>query len=472
MIMRKIFLPFLLVGALVFTACESLVEGINVDPGNPTDAPALAMLTGVLVGNMNIQEGELARITSLWSGYFVGLQQQYQSFQQYIVTARIFDDNWQRVFSGTLKNIRVLKRKALDVNNIRLLGVAQVVEANLVGTATALWGDIPFTQAADPNFLNPAYDPQTTVYQRLQLLLDSAILNLNSPNFEAFAAQDIHFGGVNTRWIQTANTLKARYYLHTREYDKALAAAGQGINSAANNWVAPHSIAGTGAFNLYYQFVVQARPGWMNANGSYALGLINPSSRSYRGHAKTIERARLNFLFTTTNLNTTANGYFGQAAAFPLATFAENLLILAEAEARVNGFERGLTRLNAYRAYLAPGGYINATYLTTGSFKYDPFVAADFEAGGVENPTATAIAPLRALLREILEERYVTFIGSIEGFNDLRRTFKETDVRVPVPPNTGSQFPQRLLYPQIEVDLNTSTPNPIPALFTPTPLNQ
>ncbi len=311
------------------------------------------------------------------------------------------------------------------------------------------------------------------VYQRIQLLLDSAIVNLNSPNFESFAAQDIHFGGVNTRWIQAANTLKARYYLHTREYEKAGVSAQLGISSAAGSWLAPHSISGTGAYNLYNQFVVQARPGWMDANETLLVGLINPSSATYRGHTKTIERSRYNFLFTSANaLNTAATGFFGQAAPFPLASFAENLLILAEADARVNGFAAGLTRLNTYRAYMATGGYIGSTFLTMGNFRYDPYVAADFAAGGIENPTTRTIAQDRALLREILEERYVTFVGSIEGFNDVRRTQKETDIRVPVRPNVGNQLPQRVLYPQVEVDLNTSAPNPIPDLFTPTPINQ
>lgn len=471
--MKKITTIISFLGLMCLFSCADLVDNINVDPTAPTDAPAATMLTGIQVGNMNVQEGELARIAGLWSGYFVGTQQQYQAFQQYIVTARIFDDNWQRIYTGTFKNIKLLKSKALAINNIRLLGVAQIIEANLMGTAADLWGDIPYSQVADTRYSNPAYDKQADVFQRIQLLLDSAIVNLKSANFESFAAQDIHFAGDNTKWIQTANTLKARYYLHTKEFDKALNAANNGINKAADNWVAPHSISGTGAYNLYYQFVVQARPGWMNASGAYALGLITPGSKTYRGNTKTIERSRLNYLFTSTNLNTSTNGFFGQATAFPLATYAENLLILAEADTRTNGFDKGLARLNTYRAYMAPGGYIQSSYLTTGNFKYDPYTTTDFDPGGLENPTGTVIGKDRALLREILEERYVFFIGSIEGFNDFRRTFKEVDVRVPIPTNVaGSQYPQRLLYPQIEVDLNTSTPNPIPSLFVPTPVNQ
>ncbi len=470
----KKFIILIFAISIFSTSCETVVDGINIDPTTPADAPAITMLTGVLVSNMAVQEGEIARISGIWAGYFKGLQQQYQAFNQYTVTARIFDDNWQRVYTSTYKNIKLLKEKSQAVNNLRLLGVAQVVEANVIGSATALWGDIPYSQVADEKFPNPAYDKQADIYRNLQILLDDAIKNLNSPSFESFSAQDIHFAGVNTRWIAVANTLKARYYMHTREYDKALAVAANGIREQAGNWIAPHSTAGRAANNLYNQFVLQDRPGWMDARDAHATNLLNPSSPISRANAKTAERSRFNYLYTATfNLNTTTNGFFGSAMPFPLATFAENLLILAEADARVNGFTAGLARINTYRAYMATGGYIHPSFVTAANCRYDAYVAADFNAGGMENPTTAALTPILALLREILEERYVQFVGSIEGFNDVRRTFKETDIRVTVPTNTsGGTMPQRILYPQIEVDLNTSTPNPIPALNVPTPINQ
>jgi hypothetical protein len=471
--MTKHITTLIIIAAIGFTSCKKAVDGFNTDPNNPTDADAITMLTGVQVGNMSVQEGEPARLAGMWSGYFTGEQQQYQAFYKYLIIARNYDDMWQRIFSGVLKNDRLMKSKAYEVNNLRLVGVAQVLEASLMGTATDLWGDVPFKQAANDEYPNPAYDAQTDVYGYIQTLLDSAITNLASTAFVDFAAQDIHFAGNNTKWIQTAWTLKARFYLHTKQYAQALAAAAKGINTAANNWVAPHTAAGKGSYNLYYQFFVQDRPTWLTAAGAFAVSLLNPSNAKYRGNAKTIERSRYNYMYSSaTNPNYTTNGFYYQTVSFPMATYAENLLILAEAETRVNGVTAGLTRLNAFRSYMNTGGYIGATYLTAGNYKYDAYVAADFAAGGIENGGASPLADDRALLREIMEERYITFIGQIEGYNDLRRTFNEKDIYVPVQPNTGALFPKRFLYPQVEVDLNTSTPNPIPSLFTATPVNQ
>lgn len=470
--MKKIFIPFI-IGTIVLTSCSKLVEGVNTDPNNPVDADGNSMLTSIMVGNMNIQEGDLARFAGMWSGHFRGFTQQYQSYHQYTVIARNFDAAWQRIYSGAFKNIRILKAKAAEVNNRRLLGVTQVLEANLIGTTTALWGDIPYNEAADDRFPNPKFDPQAQVYTALQTLLDSAIVNLNATAFVDFSAQDIHFAGNMSRWIQTANTLKARYFLQVRDYPRALAAALNGINAQTNNFMAPHFATNRGAFNLYFQFLSLDRPNWIDATGMYAPSILNPTNTRYRGNAKTNDRARWQYFYNSTNnLNFTVNGFFGQTTFFPMVSFAENLLILAEADTRINGFTAGLSRLNTYRAYMNTGAYINTTYLTTGNWRFDPYVVADFAAGGMENAVAPALTQDRALLREIMEERYVTFIGQLEGYNDLRRVFKETDIRVPVPLNFGTQFPQRFIYPQFEIDINTAVPNPLPTIFDPTPVNR
>jgi hypothetical protein len=455
-----------------FSSCKKIVENINNDPNNPQDADAITMLTSVQVANMVVQEGEIARTASIWNGNFTGEQFQYQSINQYLMIAQNFNETWALVYATALKNTRLMKSKANQTNNLRLVGVAQVIEANLLGTATSLWGDIPFNQASNPSFQNPAFEPQLKVYGSVQSLLDSAIVNLNSTAFTSFAAQDIHFGGVMAKWIQTAYTLKGRYYMHTREYSLALQAATNGISTAANNFLAPHATTSKGTYNLYYQFMSQDRPGFMDARNAFAVSLLNPTATGYRGNTKTIERSRFNYLYSSaTNPNYTATGFFYLSVSFPLASYAENLLNLAECDFRVNGLANGLTRLNAYRAYMNTGGYIAPGQLTTGNFKYDPYVAADFSAGGIENNKTVTLPADRALLREVIEERYVYFIGQIEGFNDTRRIKKETDISLAIPANSGTGLPQRFLYPQTEVDLNRSTPSPIPPLYTPTPVN-
>jgi hypothetical protein len=468
--MKKYILYLLTLGLL--PGCKNLVDDLNISPNNPQDASAPVMLTGVELANDIAQEGEAARRAGMWSGYFEGLLFQYQSHQQYLVVANDFNSPWSFIYSNTIKNARLMRQKALALNNRRLAGVAQVLEANAASTAADLWGDVPFSQAVSDDYPNPQFDAQRQVFASVQTLLDSAIVNLNSSAFIDFSAQDIIAAGNAVRWRQAAYTLKARNYLHTKEYPLALAAAQNGLSSNANSLYFPH-LDNTNGSSLFYQFLVEDKGGYMGV-GQFTQSIISPTGSRTRANSKTNERARYNYLYSSaTALNTgSVGGAFYKTTPYPMLTYQENLLILAEADARINGFTAGLARLNTYRAYLATGGYLSSSYVVAANLKYDAYVATDFNAGGIENPTASALTPVRALLREILQERYVTFMGQIEGYNDVRRTVNETDIRVPLPPNVGNQLPARFLYPQSEVDRNSSVPNPIPSIFVPTTVNQ
>ena len=81
-----------------------------------------------------------------------------------------------------------------------------------MGLATDLWGDVPFTDAGSPF---PTFDSQADVYTHIQALLDSAITNLGGAG--GGNAVDFYFGNDFDKWIATAHTLKARYYMHTAE---------------------------------------------------------------------------------------------------------------------------------------------------------------------------------------------------------------------------------------------------------------
>jgi hypothetical protein len=91
---------------------------------------------------------------------------------------------------------------------------------------------------------------------------------------------------------------------------------------------------------------------------------------------------------------------------------------------------------------------------------------ADFAPGGIANPGS--LTAQQALLTEVLEERYITFIGQTEQFNDVRRTKNFLGI----PAVTGSKLPQRFLYPQSEINTNPNTPKLSSGdLFIETPVN-
>ncbi|MFN5883972.1 MAG: hypothetical protein ACK445_01410 [Bacteroidota bacterium] len=105
---------------------------------------------------------------------------------------------------------------------------------------------------------------------------------------------------------------------------------------------------------------------------------------------------------------------------------------MAESSWPTSDFEKPINKFNN------PRKYHDSTF---GGF--DPYIATDF-------------ANNNALLKEIMVEKYISLYGQIEAYSDVRRTNNLIGVK----PNTGSNVPQRFLYPQAEINTNpTNTPS-------------
>lgn len=471
--------------ALVLNACESFIEGFEQDPNNPSDAPAEKMIEGIMLADMFVHTGDLNRLVGMWMHYFTGMDRQYVTLDNWAGSvAADFDNAWGIFYGGVIAQSRIVQDKCTVSNNIRLRGVAKILEAHALGTVTQLWGDVPNTQANKPNeYPNPAYDGQLTIYAYLQELLDEAITDLTGPGS---IPNDLFLGGNAVRWSKFAHSLKARYYLHTEDWINAKNQANLGILNVSEEVWAPYGDVFGQNFNPYYDFLVYNRPGYMGADNAHCAELLDPynlsGSGKYRGNAKTNEEARFNWMYLPyfeiytlgyepNYLNDFDWGYvdgkFGKR--FPIFTAGETLLIIAESEIRLNNTNSAISAYNNYRAYLRGGGGGFHEYVTQlgYGFRYDDYVLADFEPGGMVNhgqPTAAD-----AILYEIIEERYVALCGELEAFNDWRRT--NNLINIPIK-GSNPTYPRRLLYPQVEVNSNTSVPQPLPDFYTPTPVHQ
>ena len=115
--------------------------------------------------------------------------------------------------------------------------------------------------------------------------------------------------------------------------------------------------------------------------------------------------------------------------------------------------------LNELRGHLASGdAFVKVD--DADILLYDAYEAADFDSGGIEN--TDGMDATRALLREIVEERYVSGYGTFMPWNDARRLRKsDSDVSVPFPLNTTSvsQYPERFIISQNELNSNSNAPS-------------
>ncbi len=468
--MRKIFI--IAVFTTFMVSCSKVYEGQNVDPNNPTSVNAETLLRGIELANITVQVSHIQRITGMWMGQYKGATLLYKSLGEYSISGEESNDTWTYIYQSIAKQASVIREKL--PSNKSYSGITKIIEANALGTAAALYGDIPFSERANNAFPVPKFDKQVDAYAGIQKLLDEAIIDLTAVSAAAVISNDIFFAGKSTTWLRIAYTLKARYFMETRDYAKAYAAALNGINALNVSWkFIPPALVADGDFNLLNTLIDQ-RGGFLATAGSYMHeNLMKAAAVGNRNNTKTNEDARLKYYKITGTAASTELGVAAKNAPMPLVTYEENLLILAEAGLRTVGFAEGLLQLNKLRAVLKTNLGLAAAPATGGTILYEPYVAADFNAGGIEN--RGTLTPDKALMKEIIEERYVSLYGTILPFNDARRLRKaENDVNVPIPftTPTATQHPERVIYAQNEINANPNLPNPLPNLYLKTQVNQ
>ncbi|WKN31072.1 SusD/RagB family nutrient-binding outer membrane lipoprotein [Porifericola rhodea] len=458
---------------LFFTfACEDLVDDINDNPNKLAieEIDPSLFLKGAMLADVQVQLGHLNRISNMWSGQLVGFQSLYKALYEYNFTAAESEATWEIGYQGALNQLRFIQEVTTDDPIYQ--GISKVVEAHVMGTLASIFGDIPYTEATQEDIQDPKFDDQAQVFAELQSLLDEAITNLENVEGNPQLEPDIFYGGNPELWIESAWTLKARYYLLTKQYGEAFNAAQNGISTPENSMrYIPVDDNNPDNKNLIFKLLNGARTGDIGTGNSFVMQLLDSGSVNSRNHAKTNEEARKAYL-TIEESNASLVGYGGRLEPMPLITYAENQLILAESAARTQGLNEGLDYLNGLRNALEQGEVFEQLSDTL-NLLYEPFVAADFASGGIENPDG--IAANRAFLREVIEERYISGFGQYIPFNDARRLRKsDQDIAIPIPLNIGSasSFPERFVYANTELNSNSNAPDPAPDIYEVTPVNQ
>ena len=434
--MKKINLITIVLIILFFWKCEKYTEDLNTDPNNFNNSAPELIVGQAQLGWMQLAESNSARYAGIFMNQFTGSDRQYITLNGYSVTSGEFNDMWDDAYVDGISQAQVTKVAALSNENNKLAGVALIAEAAIFGEMTASYGDIPFSEANKADeYYHPNYDSQASVYAGVQDLLDNAISKVGEEPVSLYSGNRL---SSQATWKQVAHSLKARYYLHTKDYANALLQSRLGIDEDQDLMV----LHGTSLENrnLYYQFTVDEREGYLDANDSYLFQLLDPSDNVERLISTPGDVERRAYYFTGTSLNVETDGVFGQTSSFPLISWIEVKLIEAEALQRTGDDTAAQTAFNEVRSKLART--FNADFPSTNSTGQD-------------------------LLKEILEEKFISLIGQLQPYHDIRRTGNLLEI----PPKTGSQIPQRFLYPQDEIDNNPNTPDPVPGLFDATSLN-
>lgn len=439
--MKNIFRAFAVLFAFSIASCNFIDPELNVDPNNPLDVSMDLLLPQAQVTYAYVQGGDFGRYVSCWTQHHAGVERQHSAIEVYEIKEGDVNNAWNGVYAGALMDLSIILEKSREEEapSPHFEGVAQIMTALIMANVVDLWNDVPFSDALrGAEQLRPSYDDAASVYQEVDRMLREAVVNLQEPiSVFSPAGSDLVYGGDRVKWVELAQTLRARYALRLSKidngaYGKARDFISEGISSNLNNAMVVFGSSQTEG-NPWYQFESQRGDVVM---GAFFIDLMNSIDDPRRTAFATLNDADA-YAGATAGVpdNSPAVSRFGTYYAsinspIPLATYAERKFIEAEVMLPVDADAAAEAHNEAIAASLAQTGVSD-----------DDFLAAEASETGA---TIT--------LEKILTHKYIALHSTMEPFADWRRT------GIPdLQPAAGTtQIARRYPYAQAERLLNAA----------------
>ncbi len=401
-------------------ACTDFLRGpgLTDNPNSPVTVTPTQQLIAMQSNMATVLEGQLARCAGIFTQQLIGSNNQQLTYcTQYRVSEGDISGQMASFYTG---GGLVAMRNIEASGDPLLVGIAKIWEGLAFGTATSVWGDLPYTEA-----LNPAI-----VTEPADLIYCSAA----GPRATEIA-----------RWIAAANTLKARFHLHlverngATEYTAALAAANLGIAEIPATAADGMHGRGPGDFRMFHGNVQDSDANiWAEflaqrsdiVAGNVLVSIMKARNDTIRLAAYFDRNAASQFIGSDQNnvavppasapsaINTSVRRLF--TFRQPIVTWAENQLILAEAKFRTGDSTGAVVNVNNVRTKVGLPALAGASFT------------------------------------DIMLEKYIAMFQNIDVWSDYKRTCVPTLI-----PYTGnSEVMGRLPYGAAERNANPNVPLP------------
>lgn len=484
---------------LAFSSCESYLD-VNEDQTNSPSSDALApnqMLAGAINNFTNLQIATLSpygnRMSYVWglNSGFTSTDAAYtynydsSSYSFVFENTYIFADNFQDI----------LDKKDQFPDYSYHFGVAKVLKVMCMDYATALYGDVPYSEAFNSSISSPKYDDDKTIIPALFKELDEAKAYLNTPDAIALGSEDIVFGGSTASWLKFVNTIELKLLLRlSKTTDPALVAIRTSrfaLLSANQNFITTDVAVNPGyngtsvgqrspnyrVYGLNEGFNAFTSANRANAAGDYIANLVNGTLTNADITADVVDPRRSNMfslvggkvqgnvqgIFPLTAISRVSNFFIGRVGSDANGMSRDAYMMLAaesyflQAEARQRGYLTGSAQA-AFTSGITASfnfysrGFGTATFATLNPVTY---IAATDAKNGL-GWTGSGANKINA----IMTQKYLALAewSGIElYFDQLRTGFPNT----PVPAaQTKTTKPNRLIYPSSEYSSNsTNVPN-------------
>ncbi|GAA4751209.1 SusD/RagB family nutrient-binding outer membrane lipoprotein [Flavisolibacter ginsenosidimutans] len=471
---------------LALGSCKKSFLDVNTSPNSPVDVPPRTLLPNAEVALGFTNGNELGKVAALLMQYNAGIAgSQAGAYDQWNIGS--LDNQWSNeLYTNTINNLGIIVQKT-EGTSPAYAGVAKLQLAYAFSMATDLWGDVPYSQAAqglDENgflkYPQPRFDAQQDIYlgnaslaiKSLFNLVREGIADINSPSILKPASDDIVYNGDLSKWTRLGYSLLMKFALQVS--NKAPDTTRAVINDiVTNNRPFINDVNGTLDFNVPFS-KANPNPYYLQDIGGTIPNTQLLSTRFYNLERNLNDTIRLSkFYNRPTGVYVTYDNGSPFAAPLPissrsqygtyvlgatrsgeapirLVTAFRNYFILAEAALRF-----GVT--GDANTYYQNG--IKASMISTG------MTATEISNYFAANPTiVTLTGTTDQKLQQIILQKYIASVGNaIESYNDYRRTgypvLQAPTVTAGDDPNI---FPWRFPYTVQEGTSNPNQPNPRP----------
>ncbi len=442
---------------LTFASCQKNITGLNTDPKHPTVVPSSTLVTQAELNLASTQSSSNVNLNIFRLIQQYWTETTYTDESNYILATRAIPDNWWNAwYRDVLNNFQQAKVFARTDITAADPGVLQndttvidIMQCYSFYTLVTTYGNVPYTQALDPNNTFPKYDDAKTVYYALLTRLDADIKNLQSGS-ASWGGADVIYNGDPDAWKKFAYALELKMGALIADDDPAKAkavmeaAAPNVFTSNADNAIFPFLSAPPNTNPIWVDLVQSGRQDFVATTTIISMmdSLNDPripnyftqdANNSYSGGVP--GKSNTYSLFSHAGSSIVQPNYPGD-----LLDYAETEFYLAEGAAR--GFNVGGTAAQHYN---------NAI---TASITYWGGSAADATTY-LAQPTVNYAAAGGTWQKKIGTQLYIALYN--RGFDSWTAYRQLNYPTLVAPPTAQSVFPQRLLYPTKEENANTGS---------------
>lgn len=456
--MKKIILSLLCSSMLVATSCVDSLDDYNLSQKEAAAVPSETLFTSAVknltdaLTSASVNSNNYRFYVQHWTATT------YLDEPRYNMTSRTIPQSmWQSLYRDVLSDLKESKRLVMEntatiesVKNNQLAQI-EIIEVYAWSVLLNTFGDVPYSEALDPENSLPVYDDAQTTYNAILVRLNTALSLINS-SAEGYEDGDLLYEGDMEKWVKFGNSLKLKLAMVIADVDATQAKTL--VEAAAPN------VFTSNADNAVFQYLdaqPNNNPVSNSVTGLYSTREDYVAANTLVDVMNDLEDPRREQFFTQVD-GEYVGGIYGFTNSYPdfstvsakvaapdneglLLDYSEVSFLLAEALER--GFAVGGTVEDHYNEAIAASiEYWGGTSAEADAYLAQSSVAYTSAAGDWKEKIGT--------------QKWIALYN--RGY-DAWLEWRRLDAPTLLPPVEGLVVPLRLIYPVNEATLNGANKN-------------